>query len=92
MDSTQTRVNALWRKSSYSGSTGGECVECAPLGPVAWRKSSYSGTTGGECVEVADLTPCIAVRDSKNPDHGTLTLSPKAYATFIDHVRRSNTP
>lgn len=75
-----------WRKSSYSGSSGGDCVECAPLGTAAWRKSSYSGSSGGECVEVAALTPCIAVRDSKNPGHGTLTLSPEAYGAFIGFV------
>ncbi|MEJ8670281.1 DUF397 domain-containing protein [Streptomyces sp. MS1.AVA.1] len=76
-----------WRKSSYSGTSGGECVECAPLGSVAWRKSSYSGSSGGECVEVAHPTPHIAVRDSKNPEVGTLTLSPEAYATFIGYVQ-----
>nr|WP_208615038.1 DUF397 domain-containing protein [Streptomyces caeruleatus] len=86
-----TQVNVQWRKSSYSGSTGGDCVECAPLGAVAWRKSSYSGNTGGECVEVADLTPCVAVRDSKDPEVGTLTLAPQTYAAFINHVRRSGT-
>ncbi|MGI5376851.1 DUF397 domain-containing protein [Streptomyces sp. CA-251387] len=55
---------------------------------LKWRKSSYSGSSGGECVEVAALTPRIAVRDSKNPDHGTLTLSPKAFRTFVEHVKR----
>ncbi|WP_405635031.1 DUF397 domain-containing protein [Streptomyces sp. NBC_01178] len=44
-------TNADWRKSSYSGSTGGECVECTVTDGAAWRKSSYSGNTGGECVE-----------------------------------------
>ncbi|WP_435216293.1 DUF397 domain-containing protein [Streptomyces sp. bgisy034] len=53
---------------------------------VLWRKSSYSGNTGGECVEVADLTPRIAVRDSKNPEVGNLTLSPEAYAAFVEYV------
>ncbi|MFF4802516.1 DUF397 domain-containing protein [Streptomyces sp. NPDC001351] len=51
-----------------------------------WRKSSYSGGTGGECVEVADLTPhtaVIAVRDSKNPPAGVLTLSPAAFSAFL---------
>lgn len=75
-----------WRKSSYSGSSGGDCVECAPLGAIAWRKSSYSGSTGGECVEVADLTPRIAVRDSKNPGVGTVTLAPEAYTAFVAFV------
>lgn len=74
---------AIWRKSSYSGDTGGQCVECAPLGSAAWRKSSYSGDTGGDCVEVADLTPHIAVRDSKNPPAGILTLSPAAFSAFV---------
>ena len=47
--------SAQWRKSSYSGSTGGECVECTVTGGATWRKSSYSGNTGGECVEVAKV-------------------------------------
>jgi len=58
------------------------------LANVPWRKSSYSGNTGGECVEVAPLTPHIAVRDSKNPEAGTLTLSPEAYVAFVGHVGR----
>lgn len=57
------------------------------LKAAAWRKSSYSGTNGGDCVEVAHLTPHIAVRDSKNPEVGTLTLSPEAYVAFVSHVR-----
>ncbi|MFJ8789097.1 DUF397 domain-containing protein [Streptomyces sp. NPDC102462] len=33
-------TNARWRKSSYSGNTGGECVEVADLaGQVAVRDS-----------------------------------------------------
>ncbi|MEV6943983.1 DUF397 domain-containing protein [Streptomyces sp. NPDC051172] len=51
-----------------------------------WRKSSYSGDTGGDCVEVADLAPhtaLIAVRDSKNPPAGVLTLSPAAFSAFL---------
>ncbi|MGA5203234.1 DUF397 domain-containing protein [Streptomyces variegatus] len=51
-----------------------------------WRKSSYSGNTGGECVEVADLGARVAVRDSKDPEVGTLTLSPQTYATFVTYV------
>ncbi|GGX44099.1 hypothetical protein GCM10010321_70820 [Streptomyces chartreusis] len=53
---------------------------------VLWRKSSYSGSTGGECVEVADLAPRIAVRDSKNPGVGTVTLTPEAYTAFVAFV------
>jgi hypothetical protein len=52
-----------------------------------WRKSSYSGNTGGECVEVADLgTPGVAMRDSKEPEAGILTVSPEAYAAFVAYV------
>lgn len=56
---------------------------------MRWRKSSYSGNTGGDCVEVADTPTLVAVRDSKNPDHGTLTLTPKAFATFVGFVSAS---
>ncbi|MFD7440755.1 DUF397 domain-containing protein [Streptomyces sp. NPDC059909] len=30
MGTSQDLTGALWRKSSYSGGTGGECVEVAP--------------------------------------------------------------
>ncbi|WP_416960746.1 DUF397 domain-containing protein [Streptomyces sp. Agncl-13] len=76
-----------WRKSSYSGDQGGNCVECAPLGPLAWRKSSYSGDQGGDCVEIAE-TPCptssLAIRDSKTPAGPILTLGPAAFTTFVN--------
>jgi hypothetical protein len=73
-----------WRKSSYSGDQGGECIECAPLGPLTWRKSSYSGDQGGDCVEIAEApTSTIAIRDSKNPAGPILTLDPAAFTTFV---------
>ncbi|MET8556327.1 DUF397 domain-containing protein [Streptomyces sp. NPDC004959] len=37
-----------WKRSSYSGDNGGDCVEVG----FDWRKSSYSGNNGGNCVEV----------------------------------------
>ncbi|MFD7917402.1 DUF397 domain-containing protein [Streptomyces sp. NPDC059752] len=83
MGINQNLTNARWRKSSYSGNTGGECVECAPLGPTAWRKASYSGSNGGDCVEVA-AQPCkIAVRDSKNPGGPVFTVTAAAFTTFV---------
>lgn len=72
-----------WRKSSYSGPNGGDCVECAALGTAAWRKSSYSGPNGGECIEVADLTAHVAVRDSKNPEGPAFLATPAAFAVFV---------
>ncbi|MFG3131858.1 DUF397 domain-containing protein [Streptomyces tendae] len=74
-----------WRKSSFSGDQGGECVECAPLGRLAWRKSSYSSDQGGECVEVAEVTcrASVAVRDSKTPAGPVLTLAPATFSAFV---------
>ncbi|OKJ99390.1 toxin [Streptomyces sp. CB03234] len=83
METTTRITGTQWRKSSYSGGTGGDCVECAPLGAAAWRKSSYSGGTGGECVEVADLTAHIAVRDSKRPEGPAFSVTPAAFAAFV---------
>ncbi|MFD5631317.1 DUF397 domain-containing protein [Streptomyces sp. NPDC127072] len=82
MGTGQELLNARWRKSSYSGNTGGECVECATLGAADWRKSSYSSTNGGDCVEVADLTPHIALRDSKSPESGAFKVAPETFAAF----------
>ncbi len=83
MGTNQDLAAARWRKSSYSGGTGGDCVECAPLGTAAWRKASYSGDTGGNCVEVASQPCRIAVRDSKNPEGPAFTVSPAAFAAFV---------
>ncbi|MFI8392499.1 DUF397 domain-containing protein [Streptomyces sp. NPDC085540] len=68
-------MGVQWRKSSYSGTNGGECVECAPLGTAAWRKASSSGTTGGDGL--------VAVRDSKNPDGPAFTVAPEAFTAFV---------
>lgn len=68
-------LSVQWRKSSYSGTNGGDCVECAPLGSAAWRKASCSGTTGGDGL--------VAVRDSKNPDGPAFTVAPEAFTAFV---------
>lgn len=76
---------AVWRKSSYSGGNGGQCVEVAAV----WRKSSYSASNGGQCVEVAHHLPAVvAVRDSKDPDGPHLAVTPAAWAAFVDRVKR----
>jgi uncharacterized protein DUF397 len=55
-----------------------------------WRKSSYSGNNGGQCVAVAaNLPGVVAVRDSKSPDAGTLTFSPKTWQTFVQAIKNS---
>ena len=77
-------TGAVWRKSSYSGSNGGNCVEVAEV----WRKSSYSASNGGDCVEVACTMPAaVAVRDSKDPDGPKLIFTPAAWAAFTQTLR-----
>lgn len=69
----------VWFKSSYSDSSGGECVEVA----LDWHKSSYSDNTGGQCVEVARTSATVHVRDSKNPGGPNLQIPADAWSTFL---------
>ena len=47
---------------------------------MTWRKSSFSqGNTNSDCVEIAKTPAVTAVRDSKNPEGGTLTLPEPAW-------------
>lgn len=48
---------------------------------MRWRKSSYS--LAGECVEVADGDDSVAVRNSNNPDAGTLVFRRNVMAAWI---------
>ncbi|MGW0913959.1 DUF397 domain-containing protein [Streptomyces sp. NPDC002784] len=77
-------MESNWRRSTYSGDQGGECVECAPMGPLAWRKSTHSGDQGGQCVEVAEGTTAVAIRDSKTPTGPILTIDPATFTTFVN--------
>ena len=73
-----------WRKSSYSGANGGNCVEVAEV----WRKSSHSGSNGGNCVEVARTPPAaVAVRDSKDPDGPKLIFPVADWTAFTAAIR-----
>jgi hypothetical protein len=57
---------------------------------VNWSKSSYS-ENGGACVEVAAglvaSRGIVPVRDSKNPGGPVLTVSSRAFASFVAGVR-----
>ncbi|ACZ00302.1 DUF397 domain-containing protein [Thermomonospora curvata] len=56
-----------------------------------WRKSSHSGTNNGgmsDCVEVANIPSGIAIRDSKNPHAGHLTLTPGVFADLLARLKR----
>lgn len=85
MGTGQHLTGAQWRKSSYSGSSGGDCIECAPLDGATWRKSSYSGDTGGECIEYAQAqcNGTVMVRDSKNPAGPLFTVTEAAFTRFV---------
>ncbi len=59
------------------------------LTPDCWRKSSYSGSgDGNACVEVAPRRTRIAIRDSKAPSHGTLTVPAPSFAAFVKALKR----
>ncbi|MGW8988029.1 DUF397 domain-containing protein [Streptomyces parvus] len=68
-----------WFKSSYSSSSGGECIEVA----FDWRTSSYSSESGGECVEVAACPHSVHVRDSKVTDGPVFAVAPDAWSAFV---------
>jgi hypothetical protein len=95
-------IGAGWRKSSYSGNGGSNCVEVSAwrkssysgngggdcVEVSAWRKSSYSGNGGGTCVEVARSLPrVVAVRDSKDPEGPVLPLTPDDWQAFTGRVK-----
>lgn len=58
------------------------------VGRVVWRKSSYSQPTQSDCVEVARVGSAKAVRDSKNPEGGVLTLGRDVWAAFVSRVKQ----
>ena len=74
---------APWRKSSYSDSSGSNCVEVA-----TWRKASYSGSSGSDCVEagVAEAGRAL-VRDTTDRDGATLSIPADAWASFTDTLK-----
>lgn len=72
-----------WRKSSHSGSSGGECVEVARV----WRKSSHSADQGGTCIEVAAVDRAVAVRDSKDPDGAVLCFGRAEWGALISRLK-----
>ncbi len=84
-----------WHKSSYSNSTGGDCIEVSHdfLSVATWRKSSYSNSTGGECLEITEDFLTAAWRKStySNPDGGECLEVSDDYEAVVP-VRDSKTP
>ncbi|BET48383.1 MULTISPECIES: DUF397 domain-containing protein [Streptomyces] len=55
-----------------------------------WQKSSYSeGGDGNTCVEIADLHTRIAIRDSKAPYRGTLTIPVGSFVALVQSLKRA---
>ncbi|MER5962683.1 DUF397 domain-containing protein [Streptomyces sp. NPDC002057] len=75
-------TDLAWFKSSYSGSSGDNCVEVA----LSWHKSSYSSGGDGDCVEVASCPTTVHVRDSKNVTGPQLALSPAVWTAFLTRL------
>jgi len=55
---------------------------------IQWRKSSYSGGDGGNCVEVTRLAEGIGIRDSKNREHGHLTMPLAQFAALLSQLKQ----
>ncbi|MFD5298709.1 DUF397 domain-containing protein [Streptomyces mutabilis] len=52
--------------------------------PIDWQKSSYSeGGDGNTCVEIAPLATRVAIRDSKDPSQGTVTVPLEAFTALV---------
>ena len=85
IDDAPARWQAVkFRKSSFSGSNGGNCVE------LTWRKSSFSGGNGGACVEVAQAPTMFGIRDSKHTDGPVLALPAGQAGVFLAAVKRNH--
>jgi hypothetical protein len=82
-------VVSMWRKSSYSGGSSGDCLEVSDAYvTAAWRKSTYSGGDSGDCLEVSDSCPaCVPVRDSKNPHGPALVFTAAAWTSFVTEIK-----
>jgi hypothetical protein len=85
-------IGAVWRKSSYSGANGGNCVEAAALNGVRWRKSSYSTPNGGNCVEIAALNGVRWRKSSYSSGNGGNCVEVAAGGAGVVAVRDSKDP
>lgn len=83
---SETATLPIWRKSSYSGGSGGDCLEvCDSYAP--WRKSSYSGGAQADCLEVGTTAAAVPVRDSKDPHGPAVVFGGGAWASFVSAVK-----
>lgn len=59
------------------------------MGLATWRKSSYSHDEDA-CVEVSLTAERALVRDTKDRDGGTLTVSSTTWAAFVAAIRQGS--
>ncbi|WP_329091661.1 DUF397 domain-containing protein [Streptosporangium sp. NBC_01469] len=64
--------HAVWRTSSLSAN-GADCVQVGVVNDVSGHK--------------ADPSQTFLVRDSKNPNSGTLAFTPTEWRTFLGGVK-----
>ncbi|WP_067180158.1 DUF397 domain-containing protein [Microtetraspora niveoalba] len=91
MDLSKTR----WRKSSFSGDNGGNCVEVAEVTGVAGRPAHARAIGDGDPTRgrVSGIDHkrghdrLIAVRDSKDPDGPRLFFTPAEWDAFVAGVK-----
>lgn len=72
----------VWRKSSYSSSQGGNCVEVA-IGAEPRHRIGSDGEHAGLAA-----SRFIQVRDSRDPAGPALAFSPADWDTFIGQAKR----
>ncbi|MFC5954189.1 DUF397 domain-containing protein [Streptomyces pratens] len=60
--------------------------------PPRWRKSSFSGGgDGNTCVEIAPLHTRVAIRDSKDPLQGTVTVPVDSFTALVQSLKTTTT-
>ena len=61
------------------------------IGELDWRKASKSGN-GGNCVEIGSTSEgrVAAIRDSKRPTDGYLTVTPTMLGELLTSVRNGD--
>ncbi|MER6950109.1 DUF397 domain-containing protein [Nonomuraea sp. NPDC000554] len=74
--------NARWRKSSFSGDNGGDCVEFAELTGLGQTAGPVEGLE-----HKAGHDRLVAVRDSKDPDGPKLFFTPAEWNAFLDGAK-----
>ncbi|WP_367322334.1 DUF397 domain-containing protein [Streptomyces sp. HUAS ZL42] len=67
MGSNLDLTRARWRKSSYSGSSGGECVEVAGLTPHIAIRDSKNPAAGAFTVSPEAFAAFVAATAATNP-------------------------